>query len=420
MGRILRLTFLLCAISAGAAHAAAIRIACYDDGNECEITQKLAADFMKSHPDIAITIDKTPYKAIVESLPVQLASGNGPDIARVTNFGVLAPYFLNLAPLLKDAAYWQANFGPTLDWLRVKPGDTGIYGLPTQMTVTGLIVDKSLFDQAGVPMPGPKATWDDWAAAVDKVAKATNTPYGMAFDRSGHRFAGPAISMGAKYFAPDGTPQVVDAGFKTMAAKFVAWSKNKTIDPDIWDSQASGYRDAFAEFANGKIVAYLSGSWQVHRLETQIGDGFDWKVVPSPCGPAACTGMPGGAAFVAFKSTKSPAAVAAFLDYLASQPVYESWMAQTDNVPAQLGLQKVKIPYVGSPAAVAALQAFSAAATQLVPLAYRLQGYPYNQVLFNISVDRISQVTTGQLTLDEAYQRIDSDVKAQLAAAARK
>lgn len=417
MRRLLCLTALVCGLSAGAAHAAAIRIACYDDGNECEITQQLAASFMKLHPDIAITIDKTPYKAIVESLPVQLASGNGPDIARATNFGALAPYFLNLAPLLKDAAYWQKNFGPTLDWMRVKPGDTGIYGLPTQMTVTGLIVNKSLFDQASVPMPGPKASWDDWAAAVDKVAKATNTPYGMAFDRSGHRFAGPAISMGAKYFKPDGTPQVVDAGFKAMAAKFVAWSKNKTIDPDIWGAQATGYRDAFAEFANGKIVAYLSGSWQVHRLATQVGDGFDWKVVPNPCGPAACTGMPGGAAFVAFKATKSPAAVAAFLDYLASAPVYESWMAQTDNVPAHLGLQKAKIAYVGSAAAVAALQAFSAAATQLSPIAYKLQGYAYNQVLFGISVDRIAQVTTGQLTLAAAYERITSDVAAQLAAA---
>ena len=57
-----------------------------------------------------------------------------------------------------------------------------------------------------------------------------------------------------------------------------------------------------------------SGSWQVRRMDTQIGKNFDWIAVPNPCGPAACTGIPGGAAFVALKRTKSPKEVARFLD----------------------------------------------------------------------------------------------------------
>jgi alpha-1,4-digalacturonate transport system substrate-binding protein len=252
------------------------------------------------------------------------------------------------------------------------------------------------------------------------VAKATNTPFGMAFDRSGHRFGAAAISEGAKYFAPDGTPAVVDPGFKAMAAKFVGWNADKTVDRDVWAAQAGGYRDAFDEFANGKIVAYYSGSWQVHRLETQVGDGFDWRVAPNPCGTATCTGMPGGANFVAFKSTKNPQAVADFLDYLASAPVYAKWMVLTFNVPAHLGLQNQKLPYTASPAGIAALQAFSAEAAKLSPIAYHLQGYAYNRVLFNASVDRISQVIAGELTLDQAFTRITSDVAEQLAAAAKK
>ena len=43
-------------------------------------------------------IDKVPYKAVVETLPVQLAAGEGPDIARVTDLGGLNKFYLDLTP----------------------------------------------------------------------------------------------------------------------------------------------------------------------------------------------------------------------------------------------------------------------------------------------------------------------------------
>jgi alpha-1,4-digalacturonate transport system substrate-binding protein len=400
--------------------AADIRIACYSDGNECEATEAMSAGFMKDNPDIKIIIDKMPYAAILQSLPVQLAAGNGPDIARVTDFGPIMKYFLDLRPYLKDADYWDQNFGAVLDWMRASKDDKGIYGLPTQLTVTGAMVDKSLFDQASVSLPGPTATWDDWAAAVEKVAKATNTPYGMAWDRSGHRFAGAAISYGAKYFAPDGTPSVIDDGYKAMASRFVKWNLDGTVDKDVWVSAGSGYRDAFDEFSNAKIVLYLSGSWQLRRLEKQIGDAFEWVVVGDPCGPASCSGMPGGASFVAFKETKNPKEVARYLDWLAGEKTYAELMSKTANIPASASLQKTGVTYDLSPAGNAGMKAFVEAATKLSPVAYQLQGFQYSRSVFNPTVDRLSQVIAGQITLDQAYQRITSDVAEALAAATKK
>ncbi len=407
------------AVIAGAriAFAADIRVMCYQDGNECVVYQDLASRFTKDHPDIHVTVDTVPYSTILQSLPVQLAAGNGPDIARVTDFGATGKYLLDLRPFLPDAQRWEAAFGPVLDWMRSGPNDNGIYGLLTQLTVTGPFINKTLFDQAGVGVPPPTATWDDWATAVEKVAKATQTPYGMAWDRSGHRFAGPAISYGAKYFAPDGSPDVIDAGFKAMASRFVAWNQNGTVEKDVWAATGSGYRDAFSAFANGQIVLYYSGSWQLNRMDKQIGSDFDWQAVPDPCGPVACTGMPGGAALVGFKQTKSPQAVAAFLDYLAQPNVYQEMMERTDNIPAEIPLLKSGVNYASlSAAGKAGMKAFLESAQKLEPLAYRLQGYKYNRVIFDATVNRISQVIAGQLTLDQAYQRITEDIKQQLAA----
>src|ERR1700682_2885079 len=109
--------------SSVAVAAAEIRVACYSDGNECEVTQDLAKRFEAQNADVKVVIDKATYKAILEQLPVQLAAGEGPDIARVTDLGGLAKYYLDITPYVKDPKYWEANFGQTLPWMRPTPTD---------------------------------------------------------------------------------------------------------------------------------------------------------------------------------------------------------------------------------------------------------------------------------------------------------
>src|SRR5207245_1982886 len=96
----------------GIASAGEIRVACYSDGNECEVTQDLAKRFEAQNADVKVAIDKVPYKAIVEQLPVQLAAGEGPDIARVTDLGGLAQYYLDITPYSKEPKHWQSFCRP--------------------------------------------------------------------------------------------------------------------------------------------------------------------------------------------------------------------------------------------------------------------------------------------------------------------
>ena len=398
------------------ARAGEIRVACYSDGNECEVTQEFAKRFEAQNPDVKVAIDKVPYKAIVEQLPVQLAAGEGPDIARVTDLGGLSKYYLDITPYVKDAKYWEANFGQTLKWLRPSPTDKGIYGMMTQLTVTGPYVNKTLFDQAKVPLPGASATWDDWANATRQVAKATQVPFAMAFDRSGHRFAGAAISQGAKIFDASGS-LVIDDGYKAMAKKVYDWNRDGTMPKEVWGGVGgSSYRDAFEEFANARVVLYLSGSWQINRMEKQIGKNFDWIAVPDPCGPGGCTGMPGGAAFVALKRTKNPKDVGRFLDFLASEPVYAEYMVKTENIPAHAAVASKGVDYKVSPAAKAALTVFVSDVGKLSPIAYQIQGYQYNRALFNPTVTRLGQAIAGEMSLDDALKRISADIQEQLKA----
>ena len=394
------------------AQAGEIRVMCYQDGIECEVTADLAKRFEAQNPGTKVIVDTVPYKTIVEQLPVQLAAGQGPDIARVTDLGGMSKFYLDISAHVKDRKYWDTNFGTTAPWLRPAPADRGIYGFMSQLTMTGPYVNKTLFEQAKVPMPGAKASWDEWMDAARKVAKATQTKAAVAWDRSGHRFAGPAISYGAKIFDAQGNP-VIDEGYKSTVNKFVAWHKDGTMLREVWaGSGGSTYADSIGEFINGNVVMVLSGSWQINRLQKDVGNKFDWMAVPNPCGPAACTGIPGGAAWVALKTSKSPKEVGAFLDFMASETAYADFSARTNNIPAHAGLAKKGVNYANAlPSAKAALGVFGTGVASLAPVAYQFQGYKFNRAIMLPTVARVTQVIVGEMGADEAVNKISADMQ---------
>lgn len=397
---------------AGLAQAGEVRVMCYQDGVECDVTAELAKRFEAANPGTKIIVDAVPYKTIVEQLPVQLAAGQGPDIARVTDLGGLSKYYLDVSKDLKNRKYFDTNFGATAPWLAPAAGDKGVYGFMSQLTMTGPFVNKTLFEQAKVPMPGAKASWDEWMAAANKVAKATQTKAAVAWDRSGHRFAGPAISYGAKIFDAKGEP-FIDAGYKTAVNKFVGWHKDGSMLREVWaGSGGSSYASSIDEFINGNVVMVLAGSWQIGNLQKKVGNNFDWVAVPNPCGPAACSGIPGGAAWVALKTAKSPKETAAFLEFMASEAAYAEFTARTNNIPAHAGLAKKGVNYTSAdPASKAALTVFSTGVGQLSPVAYRFQGYKFNRAIMLPTVTRVTQAIVGEMSTDDAVTRISTDMQ---------
>jgi alpha-1,4-digalacturonate transport system substrate-binding protein len=416
---------LLCALACVAATAVPLsalaqtqlRMVWYSDGNEGEVITDLVKRFEAKNPDIKVTIDQVPFKAINETLPVQLAAGEGPDMARVVDLGGVSRYMLDLRPYLKDAAYWEKNFGPFLSWMREPGNTTSIPGFMTQLTVTGPFVNKTLFDQAGVKLPGDKATWEDWAKATKQVADKVQAPFPIAIDRSGHRFLGMAISEGAKLFDNKGDPAVIDDGFKRAVELVVGWHTSGVMSKELWGSVSGAtYRGANDEFKNAQVVMYMSGSWQIAQFDKTIGNAFDWVAVPTPCGPGGCTGMPGGAALVGIKTTKNPQAVAKVMDYLSSEEVLAEFYSRTLFVPGHLGLSAKGVSYpTASPLAKAALGVFTKGVADIAPAAYQLQGYPFNRIIFNAVISRVGQVVAGESKTDEAYKRIESDVTQQIA-----
>lgn len=412
---ILMTTAALALLSSTSAFAGDVRVMWYSDGVEGQVFKDLIDRFMKNNPDIHVTVDEVAFGTIKEQLPVQLAAGNGPDIARVTNLKSLSQYWLDLTPYLKDADFWRKNYGDQLDWMR-PDGSSAITGFMTQITLTGGFANKTLFDQAGVALPGEKATWTEWVNAAQKVAKSQQLRAAFAIDRSGQRITAPAISYGANYIAKDGSPAPLDASTKKYLTDLVQWTKDGTADKDVWVS-ASGttYKPAADDFINSQLAMYYSGSWQVPNFMTKIGTSFDWVAIGSPCGASACTGMPGGAGLVAIKSTKNPKDVAKVMDYLASTPVAKEFSERTLFLPSNKEVIAGGLDFkTDNPLAKAALNTFVKASSTTAPEALKLPGWTWSDTYYSALVSRLSQVMAGEMTLDDAFKRIDSDIAAKV------
>ncbi|CAN7615659.1 ABC transporter substrate-binding protein [Rhizobium sp. LjRoot98] len=402
-------------LTSTAALAGDVRIMWYSDGIEGEVLKDLIGRFMKDNPDIKVIIDNVSYSVVREQLPVQLEAGDGPDIARVTALKALSKHWLDLRPLVADAAYWDTNFGDQADWMR-PDGTDQISGFMTQITLTGGFANKTLFEQAGVALPGKDATWDDWAKASKQVAESQQIPFPVALDRSGHRLTAPELAFGANYIGADGKPAPIDEASKAFISKFIGWIEDGTVSKDVWVSAAgSTYRAGADDFINGQVAFYYSGSWQVPNFSTKIGSNFDWVATGSPCGPANCTGMPGGAGLVAIKYTKNPKDVAKVMDYLASEPVVKEFSERTLFLPAHKGVIERGLDFKTDDAqAKTALGIFVTASTSLADLARKLPGWAWSDTIYGALVTRVSQAAAGEMTLEEAYTRIDADIAAKV------
>ncbi|MCJ7434330.1 MAG: extracellular solute-binding protein [Anaerolineales bacterium] len=388
-----------------------LRFTYYADGVEADVIQPIIDQFMAEYPYITVMLDVVPYKTIDEQLPAQVESGEGPDLARITNFGAYKGKLLDLRSYLADAAYYKANFPtPILEAL-------GYGGYPDALTVTGPFVNKTLFDQAGIALPGEGTTWQEWTDLTQQVAEATQVQYAISIDRTGHRFAGPAMSMGATLINADNGFTVDTPGFRAYAELVKSWHDSGQTPKEVWLG-AEPVNSCIAAFKSGELVMCMSGSWQINGLAKDVGDAFDWVVVPNPTGEGGSTGIAGGSAVVVFASSEHPKEAAKLVEFLIKAENYSAFSAGTLSLPAQNEVASKGVSFkTEDPFVLAALSAFTAEVPKLTEQAVALNVHPYAFAYYRNSANRIAQYLSGELNLDEMLVNLQQDIDTAIAEA---
>ncbi|NTU74598.1 MAG: extracellular solute-binding protein, partial [Anaerolineaceae bacterium] len=348
-----------------------LRFTYYADGVEADVIKPLVAKFMAENPYITVVLDVVPYKTIDEQLPVQVETGEGPDLARITNFGAYKGKLLDLRTYMADAGFYEANFpAPILTAL-------GFGGYPDALTITGPYVNKTLFDQAGIEIPGEGTTWEEWTKITKEVKDKTGADYAISVDRTGQRIAGPAMSMGATLLDADGNFTVDTPGFRAFVEIVKGWHDTSITPVQVWLS-AEPVNSCIGPFKTGKLVMCMSGSWQINGLVKDVGDTFDWVVVPNPTGAGGSTGIAGGSAVVGFAATKHPQEVAMLIEFLIKTENYSEFSAGTLSLPAHKEVAAKGVAFkTENPAVLAALTAYTSEVSKLTVQATSLNVNPY-------------------------------------------
>ncbi len=143
--------------------------------------QKLADDYMATHPNVTIKITVLENEAFKTKLTTVMQSGNPPDIFQSWGGGTMVEQAK--AGLLKDITAdvdanngaWRNTFAPGA--LAVYAYQGKQYGVPWDMGMVGWWYNKDLFAKAGIE--APPATWTEFLDAVKKLKAAGITPIAL-------------------------------------------------------------------------------------------------------------------------------------------------------------------------------------------------------------------------------------------------
>ncbi|MFB5760767.1 ABC transporter substrate-binding protein [Paenibacillus medicaginis] len=163
-----------------------LRVMWWGDQARADRTNEALKLFMEKNPDIQVVGEFAPNSGYFDKLNTQLASGTAPDVfflgGNVVDYakkGVL----LDLGPYvgkeldLKDMDKAMVEYGTF---------DGKLQHISAGANARGIIINTSMFEKAGIPVPQDGWTWDDYAAVSkqisDKLGKGYYGTYNFTFD----------------------------------------------------------------------------------------------------------------------------------------------------------------------------------------------------------------------------------------------
>jgi ABC-type sugar transport system, periplasmic component len=194
--------------------------------------QTMVDSWNKAHPDkpINLTVTVLPYDDMHNKLAIALqANGEGaPDICDI-EIGKF-PNFLQGTPQLEDLTDAVAPYRKDLveSRLQIYSKDNKLYGIDFHVGATVMFYNTEMLDKAGVDYKTIK-TWDDYAAAGEKVLQATGKPMGVAETSANWTLSAMLAQQGSDFTKDDGSPNVNTPEMKLALTTLQSMQKKKII-----------------------------------------------------------------------------------------------------------------------------------------------------------------------------------------------
>ncbi|MEV6105135.1 extracellular solute-binding protein [Streptomyces sp. NPDC051940] len=250
--------------------------------------QEDVKEFNKKYPNVTIQGKQTDPCLEPPRFTAMLKAKSQPD--------VFYTYFTDLQQVLDNdgaediTAYVNDQTAPALKdmdpgVLDVMKKDGKLYGLPYSNYTMGLLINRKLFEQAGLDPNTPPATWDEVRAAAKKIAALGNgvSGYGeySAQNTGGWHFTATMYGMGGEMVSADGTKAAFnDDNGKQIAEnlKAMRWEDNS-----MGKTQLLKWGDLQKQMATDKLGMFLAApddiTYMVQNLKASY-ENFGMGPIP--------------------------------------------------------------------------------------------------------------------------------------------
>jgi multiple sugar transport system substrate-binding protein len=279
---------------------------------------------MTEHPNVKVVWDTAPSSQDLQKQLVMAATGTSGDSfwncitcswAQLQRAGM----FVDHAPLAKASNFsWDGLLPQVVAGVTI---DGKIYGIPnaTHPGYPAVVINKTMFDKAGVPVPAmdwtndphpglKNWTFDDLQNAAIKLTKrdgGRTSQFGYDLNGSSSAFwmfIDAIRSMGGDYLTPDGTKVLYDTPEGRGAIGFYADLQNKYKVATTPQDTPAGAPDLMA---SGRVAIRAAPVWAISTAKN-LFKTFEWQILPGPRGKNGSDGYFEWNSFSVLKTSKHP------------------------------------------------------------------------------------------------------------------
>ncbi|WP_145147120.1 ABC transporter substrate-binding protein [Paenibacillus xylanexedens] len=310
-----------------------LRIMWWGDQKRADITNEALKIFQAKHPDIKIVGEFAPSSGYFDKLNTQLASGTAPDIfflgGNVVDYAK-KDVLLTLDPYVGNELNLDGMDETMIEYGRL---DGKLQHISAGANARGIVVNKVLFEKAGVPLPASDWDWADYAAISkelsDKLGDGFYGTYNFTVD-------------GMDIFLKQRGKQLYDMKNGTLGFTkedilewFQYWEKTSAsggvVTPEL---QVSNPHDDTSKslLITGKAAMTLLPSNQLAAFQSLTEDPL--VLLPVPRGPKG-TGVvfESSQGLSGYANTKHPKEVATLMNFWIHDPEAAKILGNDRGVP---------------------------------------------------------------------------------------
>ncbi|MFC0674434.1 sugar ABC transporter substrate-binding protein [Brachybacterium hainanense] len=298
-------------------------------GAQNEAIEALRAEFTKKYPNITIERVTQSFDDLQQQTALALSGNDVPDVLQVNNARADMGEFVKAGQLTDLSGYaeaygWEDRFpASVLSKARysadaVTFGEGSLWGLPQTGEIVGIYYSAKKLTALSAQ---PPATWEDLLALVEAAQKAGEQPLVL-----GNIEGWPALHVfGPLQAASVPVDEIIALGMGNAGADWTSEGNLQAL-AQMADWGAAGafgdspngldYDAAWADFTKGTGVLLIGGSWLGPDMEKVMGEDLRFMAPPAGLDGTVATTGGTGLPFAIPAKAKSPAAAAAYIDFI--------------------------------------------------------------------------------------------------------